>query len=269
MVLQGNFDTSDFDKITRLILDSLQIRQEDIVRTEISLEDLKAKYTSWSESTSTSPSGRHLGHFKALLSRNPHPEALDGNPNPEHDTFLAKRGHIWEVHHQMLNYVLLHGFSYTRWQTVVKCLIEKDLSQPKIHRLRVIQLYENDYNLILAMKWRTLTFTNETSKTLSSGQYGARPGLTAYDPVYIENLQNEITRVSRRPYVKFSNDATACYDRMIPNLANLASMAFGMDPRICKIQGETLLKAKYKLKTAMRVSDTEYHHMDLFPIYGT
>jgi hypothetical protein len=114
----------------------------------------------------------------------------------------------------------------------VNCLIEKDLGQPKIHRLRVIHLYENDYNLILAMKWRALTFTSETSHSFNLGEYGARLGLTAYDPVYIENLQNEIARVSRRPCIKFSNDAAACYDRMIPNLENLASRAFGMDPRI-------------------------------------
>jgi hypothetical protein len=163
----------------------------------------------------------------------------------------------------------LNGFSYTRWHTVVNCLIEKDLGQPKIHRLRVIHLYENDYNLFLALKWRALTYANETSKTFNSGQYGARPGMTAYDPVYIKNLQNEIAGVSRPPYVKFSNDAAACYVRMIPNLANLASRAFGMDPRICKIQRETLRQVKYKLKTAMRISDDDYHHTDLFPIYGT
>jgi hypothetical protein len=144
LVLRGTFDTSTFDAITRLVLDALRVRQDDLIPTEITLADLKAKYTSWNESISTSPSGRHLGHFKALLSRNPHPAELDGQPNPDHDTFLAKRGRTCEVHHKMLNYALLHGFSYTRWQTVVSCLIEKDLGQPKIHRLRVIHLYENE-----------------------------------------------------------------------------------------------------------------------------
>jgi hypothetical protein len=160
----------------------------------------------------------------------------------------------------MLNYALSHGFSYIQWQTVVNCLIEKDLGQPKIHRLRVINLYENDYNLILALKWRALTYANETSNTFNSGQYGTRPGMTAYDLVYIQNLQNEIARVSRWPYVKFIN---------CTNLANLANWAFGMDPRINMIQGETLWKAKYKLKTDMRISDADYHHLELFPIYGT
>jgi hypothetical protein len=60
------------------------------------------------------------------------------------------------------------------------------------------------------MKWRTLTFLNETTGTFNQGQYGARPGRMAYDLVYIKNLQNEIARASRHPYVKFNNDAQAC-----------------------------------------------------------
>jgi hypothetical protein len=113
---------------------------------------LKAKYKSWNKSTSTSASERHLGHFKALLIRNPFPESIDNQPNPEHNLFETKRGRIWKLHHLMLNYALTHGFFYTRWQTVVNCMIKNDLGQPQIHRLRVIHLYENDYNLILAMK---------------------------------------------------------------------------------------------------------------------
>jgi hypothetical protein len=114
---------------------------------------------------------------------------IHGQPNPSHDSLLTKRGRIWEVHHQMLNYALSHGLSYTRWQTVVNCLIEKDPGQPKTHRLHVIHLYENDYSLMLALKWRALTFLNKTSQSLNPGQYGARPGLTAYDPVYIEKME--------------------------------------------------------------------------------
>jgi hypothetical protein len=169
LVLKGEYDTSEFNTMTRLVLDSLRVRQQDLFPTEISLAALKAKYKSWNESTSTSPPGRHLGHFKALLIRNPFPEFIDNQPNPEHDLFKTKRGRIWELHHLMFNYAPDHGFSYTRWQTVVNCMIKRDLGQPKIHRIRVIHLYENDYNLILAMKWQSLTFTNETAGTFNQG----------------------------------------------------------------------------------------------------
>jgi hypothetical protein len=140
LILTGSYDDSKFEEITRLVLTSLKARQQDLIPTEIPLADLKAKYTSWNESTSTSPSGRHLGHFKALLIRNPFPESVDNQPNPEHDLFEAQRGRIWELHHRMLNYALTHSFSYARWHTVVNGMIEKDMGQPKIHRLRVIHL---------------------------------------------------------------------------------------------------------------------------------
>jgi hypothetical protein len=82
LVLHGSYNTSEFDEITRLlVLSSLQVRQEGIIPTKIMLTNLKAKYKSWNESTSTSPSGRHLGHFKLLLSRNPYQEELAGQPN--------------------------------------------------------------------------------------------------------------------------------------------------------------------------------------------
>eukprot|EP00957_Ditylum_brightwellii_P129667 9891396-Ditylum_brightwellii.AAC.1 len=38
-----------------------------LIGTKITKKQWKGKVTKWSESTTTSPSGRHLGHFKALI----------------------------------------------------------------------------------------------------------------------------------------------------------------------------------------------------------
>jgi hypothetical protein len=43
------------------------------IPTEISLEDICKGFQQWPESTSTSPSGRHLGHYKAIIQ---HPDLL-------------------------------------------------------------------------------------------------------------------------------------------------------------------------------------------------
>eukprot|EP00957_Ditylum_brightwellii_P006752 512358-Ditylum_brightwellii.AAC.1 len=41
----------------------------DIIGNKISVEDLKDKIRVWKEQTTTSPPGKHLGHFKTLISR--------------------------------------------------------------------------------------------------------------------------------------------------------------------------------------------------------
>ena len=104
---------------------------------------------------------------------------------------------------------------------------------------------------------------------LNPGQYGSRPGKTALDPVFIEELQVEISRLSRRSHIKFANDASSCYDRIIPGMANLMSRKFGMHRKVCFVQGNTLQEIRYKLKTLLGVSDEDYQHCELYPIYGT
>ena len=52
-----------------------------------------------------------------------------------------------------LNYALTYGYTYQRWNKVVNVMLQKDEGNPRIHRLRVIHIYECDYNLLLAVKW--------------------------------------------------------------------------------------------------------------------
>jgi hypothetical protein len=47
-----------------------------------------------------------------------------------------------------------HRYSLTRWKTIVSMMIYKEPGNVKIHRLRVIHLYEADLSLLLGIKWR-------------------------------------------------------------------------------------------------------------------
>ena len=143
----------------------------------------------WPESTTTSPSGRHLGHYRALLQTLP-----VGNKAAEATDY--KRGMLASMHHSILEYSLQNGHAFQRWKKVVNVMIEKEPGNPKIHRLRVIHLYEADYNVILGAKWRELIHHCEENHLLHPNLYGARPGREALDPVFIEELTNEITRMS-------------------------------------------------------------------------
>jgi hypothetical protein len=89
---------------------------------EISLQAMNQKYRNWSEGSSTSPSGRHIGHKHALL----RPWGLNPNgPDFEQLDTLCKT--TWRIHHGMLNFGLRDGYCYNRWKTVFTTLIEKTL----------------------------------------------------------------------------------------------------------------------------------------------
>ena len=97
------------------------------ISTIISPEDFVLTVKAWKETTSTSPSGRHLGHYRTAI--------LDDQ--------------VTQLDTTLLNLPIAHGFAPERWTHSVTPLIEKDEGRPYLTRLRVIHLFEADYNLFL------------------------------------------------------------------------------------------------------------------------
>ena len=85
------------------------------------MEDFKYFVYKASEKRSCSPSGRHYGHYKALLS---------GNPKK------------LEVIHGIFQLALDNKIVLKRWSKTVTTLIEKDANTPCIHRMRAIHVVE-------------------------------------------------------------------------------------------------------------------------------
>ncbi|KAI2491604.1 hypothetical protein MHU86_22948 [Fragilaria crotonensis] len=250
----------------------------------VSLEEFQGKLKAWRESTTTSPSGMHLGHYKALLANHKysHVPPLGNSENPddpetqEHIRLLHLKSEydqmqrsLLELHLSLLNYALERGYSFLRWQCIANTILFKDPGNVKIHRTRVIHIYEADFNLMLGIKWRVALYQSEALKQLNEGQFGSRPRRNAVDPVMIEELQFEISRLSRRMFLQTNYDATACYDRIIPNLAMLASRRFGVAKEVTQANATTLNKAKYHIRTELGMSDSSYSHSVDMPIYGT
>jgi hypothetical protein len=148
-------------------------------------------------------------------------------------------------------------------------MIEKEPGNSKVHRLRVIHLYEADYNFFLQAKWRDLIRHAEKNNSLHTGQYGSRPGRDAHIPTFIEEMKNEICYATRKSLINFDNDAASCYDRIIPALASLIGRKFGLHKNVVFVYAKTLAETKYKLKTSLGVSDEFYENCQAFPIYGT
>ena len=75
-------------------------------------------------------------------------------------------------------------------------MLEKDKGFPKIHWLRVIHLYEADYNLILGDKWRQVLHHAVAHNRINDGCYGSQPGKEATDALLIQELEYELSGLS-------------------------------------------------------------------------
>ena len=136
-----------FSPIIKIYLHQLK-RNKTIITSNknntISLNEFKKGYKIWKEGTTTSPSGQHLGHHHALL-------APDGVQYDNSNTNFADT--MWGIHNNITNITLLNEKPLSRWLLSLVIILPKDPVRPRIHRIRLINTYESDYNMVLKFFW--------------------------------------------------------------------------------------------------------------------
>ena len=184
----------------------------------------------WRESTTTSPSGRHLGRYKALFAAGTHLPNPEDNEDGEYEHFAAKQQDIVTVVVQIINFCINHGHVLQRWKQIVNTMIFKETGIYRIHRLRVIHIYEADFNLLLAVKWQEFLRLADRTGLINKGQFGGR-GHEATSLALLEEIRIDISYLTQCTLITFDNDAASCYDRIIPALALLINRKYGLHPR--------------------------------------
>ena len=99
-------------------------------------EDYIQMFSKWKEKTTTSPSGRHLGHYKAIL----------------------KEKDIIQYHCIMSELPLKYVFKLTRWTKAIQIMLEKNPGNPLLHRLQGIIILEAYLNWVLRLIWGQCLF---------------------------------------------------------------------------------------------------------------
>jgi hypothetical protein len=98
-ILKGDADLSTLDTLTDLTKTLLHECKSSTginsIQAELTVDEFRSKIRVWREGTSTSPSGRHLGHYKALLARVP--TQRDGELRGKQDDILT-------LHLNLLNF---------------------------------------------------------------------------------------------------------------------------------------------------------------------
>ena len=232
---------------------------------EISEADFISGFKGWRESTSTSPSGRHLGHYKAIVTD---PDLKLQKPEDLH--LRERETNFVEALVKLLNIPLRHGFAPKRWCTSITVMIEKDPGNPRIERLRVIHLFEADYNLSLKLLWgKRMVHQGEDNNCFGKQQHGSRPDHQAINAVHMKTLTYDLTRILRVSLIMFDNDATGCFDRIIVALAMIAALRLGMPRSAARMHSSALLHMKYFVKTAHGISEAYYRVLRDYLLYGT
>ena len=114
-----------------------------------------------------------------------------------------------------------------------------------MNRLRVLNKYETDFNLVLKLFWPRLTTNHlEIRNLLGKNQWDMRPYRSSDNESLIDEVINAIHRITCKLLVKLQNDATVYYDRMIWNISTLYSRSFGVPNKVRQLQANSFKNKK-------------------------
>ena len=109
----------------------------------------------------------------------------------------------------------------------------------------------------------------EDEGIINNGVYGSRQNRRSHDPVLADITQVDLSLVTCTFLAKFNNDATACFDRILPHIATVCLRSFGMPKKLTSILGLMLQYAKYSIKTSLGTSETTYSYSEEDPVFGS
>ena len=228
-------------------------QRTDTLTLPITINDLRNLFKVWNESTTTSPSGRHLGIYKSIFL------------NKEDKDVLAIQHHLTSV----INTSLQNGIGLNRWCRVINVMIHKLEGSFLLDKLRVIHLFEADYNGTLGILFnRKLLYNAEKLNLINNNQWGTRPHRQAEDVLMLKELSYNLAATTRTTLATFDNDATGCFDRVPCSIAMLASRRLGANKAMCRMQADTLQHIQHKLRTAFGISSHSYTSTDDMEIHG-
>jgi hypothetical protein len=246
-ILRGHFATPrDSDEWSnRLIPFLAQVIPMD-KPTDLSPEQHKLGWKRVKEKTAAGPSGITIPHMKA------------NGTSP----------YLTEIDCIMANLPYRFGFSPKQWRQALDVMIEKKPGVRQLSTLRAILLFEADFNQNNKRLGREMPFRAESANAVAIEQYGSRKHMSVTDQSLNKALTFDLWRQLRQRGALCSNDAKACYDRIVHNCASLCLQRIGTREQPIVSMFETLQKLEHHVRTVFGESKICYVQRGKVPIQG-
>ena len=217
------------------------------VNGHITVEDYKKFWKRKRESTTTSPFGLHVGHYKVA----------------------ASSKSLVDIQRSLMTIPFEIGFVPTRWRKTVQLMLEKDPGRPWIHRLRIIELFDAQLNAALQMIiGQRLVYNAIKHNMIHRSAFGSVPGKTASAAVLHKLLQVENIAINRKSGALFECDATGCYDRILPSLQGIHTRRLGLSTNAAHVASNCLILSERHIGTKHGTSNEKYRSTETEPLYG-
>lgn len=201
---------------------------EDSVNTLVKHPLWKKKWKKKRESTSSSESGRHFGHYIAG----------------------AESDLISYCHAFLAWLALKKGYSPSRWERALSCMLEKVAGCSLVEKMRAILLMEADFNFMNKMIVGDRMLWNVRNHGFMAEEIFSEQGRTAEDGSLAKVLFYDIVRQYRLNAAIASIDAANCYDSVAHAIASLVFQACGVPVNAVKSMLGAIQDMKYFLRTA-------------------
>jgi hypothetical protein len=180
------------------------------------------------EKKATSTSGSHIGHYKAILH------------SPKLTDLMCK----------MMSLPWIHGVCLDWWLKVIDIMLSKDKGICHLHKLRIIQLIEADFNQgLMMLLTKPITHNIDKYEARSPCQWAQR-GQSCTSAVLYKILQIEDARIIHYSMSWMETDYAGCYDRIMPNVALINSQKFGETKTACRTLGKVWQGLQHHMKMA-------------------
>ena len=239
------------------------------IQATIPFEDFIKAFLHWDEKTSTSPSGRHLGLYKSLVTAHcDSGSEFDDAATSQDISTKIQASEILHAIHSVATSVAERGMYLARWIYVLNVMFYKKAGVLELNELRVLHLFEADFNLLVGLIFGRWTVHNAVNTArIHPSQFGKKGG-ECMDAAVAKVLHNTIATLTKTPISQFESDATACFDRISMTFAMMCFFIFGCPARFIKFWMGVLTHHCHQVKTAYGVLQGSYSYEAASPIYG-